>query len=228
MIRLKELRKKEGLSQQQLANKLGVTQATLSGWENEKYEIDNESLRKCAEIFNCSVDYILDIKQASLFDKEYMLKTYGVDISKSFDENMAPLKEPLNAAKKIKVLGEVPAGVPIESVESIIDEVEISDRLVNTGEQYFALLVTGDSMYPEYLDGDIVIVRKQPTADTGQDVVAYVNGYNATLKRLIKSEKGLTLRALNPAYESKTYSNQEVAELPIEIAGVVVEQRRNR
>lgn len=59
MLKLKELRKKSGLSQQELAQKLDVTQATLSGWENEKYEIDNASLLKCASIFNVSVDYIL-------------------------------------------------------------------------------------------------------------------------------------------------------------------------
>lgn len=59
MLRLKEIRKKNGFSQQQLAQRLGVTQATLSGWENEKYEIDNTSLLKCSNIFNVSVDYLL-------------------------------------------------------------------------------------------------------------------------------------------------------------------------
>ena len=67
-------------------------------------------------------------------------------------------------------------------------------------------------MFPEYQDGDIVIVRKQETADTGDDVVAYINGYDATLKRLVKSPMGLTLRALNPAYESKTFSLADVDE----------------
>ncbi|MCI9626490.1 MAG: helix-turn-helix transcriptional regulator [Clostridia bacterium] len=59
MLRLKELRKKDGLSQQQLAEQLGITQATLSGWENEKYEIDNTSLLKCSDIFNVTTDYLL-------------------------------------------------------------------------------------------------------------------------------------------------------------------------
>ena len=51
MFRLKEIRKKKSMSQQELADYLGVTQATLSGWENEKYEIDNASLLKCADYF---------------------------------------------------------------------------------------------------------------------------------------------------------------------------------
>ncbi|MBQ4111114.1 MAG: helix-turn-helix transcriptional regulator [Clostridia bacterium] len=59
MFRLKEIRKKKSMSQQELADYLGVTQATLSGWENEKYEIDNASLLKCADYFHVTVDYLL-------------------------------------------------------------------------------------------------------------------------------------------------------------------------
>ncbi len=77
MLCLKEIRKSNDMSQQQLAEKLGVTQATLSGWENEKYEIDNASLLKCANIFNVSVDYLLggnieleEIKNARARTKE--------------------------------------------------------------------------------------------------------------------------------------------------------------
>ena len=51
MLRLKELRKQNKLTQQQLAEMLGVTQAALSGWENEKFGIDNGSLLKCAKSF---------------------------------------------------------------------------------------------------------------------------------------------------------------------------------
>lgn len=59
MLRIKELRKQQNITQQQLSNYLGITQATLSGWENEKFEIDNNSLMKCADYFNVSVDYLL-------------------------------------------------------------------------------------------------------------------------------------------------------------------------
>ena len=59
MLRLKELRKQNRLTQQQLAEMLGVTQAALSGWENEKFGIDNGSLLKCAKRFDVSIDYLL-------------------------------------------------------------------------------------------------------------------------------------------------------------------------
>ena len=59
MLRLKEIRKNRGLSQEQLAQVLDVTQATLSGWETEKYDIDTKSLMKFADYFNISTDYLL-------------------------------------------------------------------------------------------------------------------------------------------------------------------------
>lgn len=68
MLRLKELRKSAGLNQQQLADMVGVTQAALSGWETEKFQIDNYSLSKLAEIFNVTIGYLLgqEEKQNSL------------------------------------------------------------------------------------------------------------------------------------------------------------------
>ena len=77
MLRLKELRKKKGLSQQQLADILGVTQATLSGWENGKYEIDHTGLSKCADFFHISVDYLLG-RTSSLGLPHMRPNTYGL------------------------------------------------------------------------------------------------------------------------------------------------------
>ncbi len=204
--RLKELRKHIGKNQTELGRLLGVAQNTISCWENGVVDIDTESLKKLADLFGCTVDYILYRE----------------------DGNLRPLSEVLTAGSRIPVLGKVPAGVPIEAVEDIIDEIELTASMTNDCHDYFALLVSGNSMYPEYMDGDIVIVRKQETAETGDDVVAYVNGYDATLKRLVRSMRGITLRPLNPEFEPHTYTNEEIEKLPIRIAGIVVEQRRNR
>ena len=59
MNRIKELRKNFGIKQIDLANQLEVSQASLSGWENGKYEPDTNSWAKLAEIFNVSVDYLM-------------------------------------------------------------------------------------------------------------------------------------------------------------------------
>lgn len=135
---------------------------------------------------------------------------------------------PLSVRRRIPVLGRVPAGVPIEAVTDVVEELELDTRLSSSGYDYFGLLVTGDSMYPEYRDGDIVILRVQSTAETGDDVVAYIGGSDATLKRLTVTENGIQLRPLNPDYAARSFTRQEVLSLPVTIAGVVVEQRRTR
>lgn len=132
------------------------------------------------------------------------------------------------AANRIPVLGRVPAGVPLEAVTDIVDEVEIDSRLAATGYDYFGLLVTGDSMFPEYRDGDVVILRAQSFAETGDDVVAYIGGSDATLKRIAVLDEGIELRPINPAYPVRRFSGGEVEALPVTIGGIVVEQRRIR
>lgn len=57
--RIKELRKQKGVKQADLAKLLGIAQSTMSGWENEINEVDNDSLFKLADFFGVSVDYIL-------------------------------------------------------------------------------------------------------------------------------------------------------------------------
>lgn len=138
---------------------------------------------------------------------------------------------PENSVKsrfRVPVLGSVPAGVPIEAVEDIIDWEEISPDMLAGGREYFALRVKGDSMYPDYMQGDVVIVRKATTCETGDVCVVYVNGYEATLKqvRLDELYQSMTLVPRNPDYQPRTFSAEEIASLPVSIAGVVVELRR--
>lgn len=57
--RLRQIRTEKGLKQIDLAKHLNVAQSTLSGWETGNFEIDNENLKKLADLFGCSIDYIL-------------------------------------------------------------------------------------------------------------------------------------------------------------------------
>ncbi len=202
---IKVARINAGLSVDEISRKLDITPQAYYNYEKGNREPSSDTLIKLSLILNVSVDYLLGV-----------------------DNNVAPIKAPLTAGAKIKVLGKVPAGVPIEAVEYVIDEIEISEKMTNDSHDYFALLVTGDSMSPEYLDGDTVIVRKQSDADTNDDVIAFVNGNDATFKRLQKTDKGIRLRAINPAYDSYFYTNEQIKNLPISILGVVVEMRRTR
>ena len=127
---------------------------------------------------------------------------------------------------KIPVLGTVPAGIPLEAIEEILEYEEISPELAKSGE-YFGLKVKGDSMAPNILEGDILIIRKQEDANTGDICVVMVNGDDATVKKIKKDPKGLTLIPNNPAYDIVFYSNDEIESLPVRVIGKAVEIRRS-
>ena len=82
-------------------------------------------------------------------------------------------------------------------------------------------------MYPQYLEGDTVILRKATTCDSGDDCAVLVNGDEATLKRVFLHAGGaIELRPVNTAYPPRTYTPAEVEDLPVQLIGVVVELRR--
>lgn len=198
MNNLRAARRAKGLTQAEVAQAIGLTQNGYSYWENGKAKIDRDQLIKLATLFEVSTDYLLGKEDS-----------------------------PGQNSERIPVLGSIPAGIPVEAVEEILDWEEIPASWAAGGREYFGLKVKGDSMYPKYLDGDTVILRKQRACDPGDDCAVMVNGYDSTLKQVFPHEDGsVEIRPLNPSYPPKTYSPEEVASLPVSIAGVVVELRR--
>ena len=147
----------------------------------------------------------------------------------SFDELFNQLDDnKVRMAKKairIPVLGNVDAGIPIEAIEDVIDYEEISEELAHTGD-FFALKIKGDSMEPRICNGDVVIVRKQNYAESGDLVIVLVNGDSATCKKLAKFPSGIRLIPFNQTYEAMFYSNEEIENKPVRIIGRVVENRQ--
>ncbi|MBR1540723.1 MAG: hypothetical protein IJ629_06200 [Clostridia bacterium] len=83
----------------------------------------------------------------------------------------------LNNSKSAIVLvyGTIPAGVPMEMIEDIIDTEEIPADMLKGGKQYFGLKIKGNSMNPDYLDGDVIILEKTNDCESGDDCVVMVN-----------------------------------------------------
>lgn len=155
-------------------------------------------------------------------DKVDMLANY-------FNVNRSNLLEEKNSeesfAVKIPILGTVVAGMPISAYEDILGYEEITPEMAQTGE-FYALKVKGNSMEPRICEGDVVIVKVQPDVECGDIAVVIVNGDEATVKKISKSEEGITLIANNTAvYTPRFYTNKQIAELPVIISGKVVELR---
>lgn len=197
--RITKLRKERDLQQKEVAAAIGMNRIVLNRIELGKRPLRDDEAVALADFFHVTTDYLLKGVTAQPRDKK------GV---------------------RIPVLGRVVAGIPIEAVEEIIDYEEIPKSMSATGE-FFALQVKGDSMLPTLKDGDVVIVKKQPTVDSGDIAIVLVNGNEATVKEVKESPGGITLIGHNVAvYTPQFYSNEEIKSLPVEVLGKVVEMRR--
>lgn len=203
---IKKLRLDNNMTLEQLGDKVGVGKSTVRKWENGMIaNMRRDNIAKIAEVFNVSPAYLIGV-----------------------DNNMSPISGRNNEKKKgvtINVLGRVAAGIPIEAIENIIDTEEIPAELAATG-TFFGLKIKGDSMIPNICNGDIVIVRQQDDAESGDIVIATVNGTDATCKRLRKYKDGIELISNNPSYDPMEFSNKDIIEKPVRIIGKVVELRR--
>ncbi|MBQ8559087.1 MAG: helix-turn-helix domain-containing protein [Tyzzerella sp.] len=188
---------------QELANRSEVNKASISQYINGSHKPSNISAGKMASVLQVNPLWLMgfDVPMVEVVPK--VISKKGVTIN---------------------VLGRVAAGIPIEAVEDIIDTEEIAEELAKTG-TFFGLQIHGNSMEPKFSEGDVVIVRQQSDAESGDIVIATVNGNNATCKRLKKYETGIALLSTNPDYDPMIFTNEEIENKPVRILGKVVELR---
>lgn len=200
-MNLKQLRLSNKLTQAEVAKHLNISMQAYSHYETGRREPDNKTLKNIAEFFNVSIDYLLGKEEPGVISKNY---------------------------SRIPVYGTIPAGVPTEMIDNsfIEDYEDIDINLTKGGKQYFGLKVKGESMAPNFLNGDVLILRKQETCENGQYCAVSINHTECTFKKVILNSNGITLQPINPSFEPLFFSNKEIAELPITILGVAVEVRR--
>ena len=114
--------------------------------------------------------------------------------------------------------------MPIECIQDIIDEEEITSEMAESGE-HIALRISGDSMLPRIASGDVAIIRMQSSVDDGEIAAVYINGNSVTLKKFYKKPDGVMLASTNPSFEPMFFSQKEVVDLPIKLLGKLVELR---
>lgn len=207
-LRIKELRELKNLTQRDFAEIISVQPGTVGMWESGKRVPKRSTLQKIADYFNVTIDYLLG-------DSKYPYHQSRPD------SNVKQLDLPRMV--EIPVYGRVPAGIPLEAVEDIRGTIAFPESKLSHGE-YAAFEVMGNSMYPKYFPGDVVIVRMQEDCESGQDAIVYVNGYEATLKTVKKVGNRIELWPFNlQQYQMQSYGPDDD---PVKILGVVEEMRR--
>jgi repressor LexA len=144
-----------------------------------------------------------------------------IERNKGNSRGMNLVELPLVSPPVIPLVGRIAAGLPIEAIE---DQQELNLAQMFMGPDLFALRVSGDSMMDAgILDNDYVIIKKQPTANDGDIVVAMIDRVEATLKRFKrKSTEQVALIPENSEMEPMIYAAERV-----NIHGILVGQMRN-
>lgn len=209
--RIREMRKRKGLTLLELANKLNVSESTVQRYESGNIvNLKYETIEALSNILDCDPTTLMGWTDPS---KE--------EITATIVGRMKSIK-----VSRVPILSEIPCGEPAMVYNSIDhdDFVEIDSTLAETGE-YYGLRARGNSMSPKIEDGDTMIVHFQRDVESGQIAIVKVNGNEAVCKRIKKYRDGIELIPTNPSYAPKFYSNEEIDQLPIEIIGRVVEVR---
>lgn len=187
----------------ELSEKTGINKSKISSYMSGRYKAKQDGVYLLAQALNVS---------------EVWLMGYDVPMESIPIKNIEKIKIP--------VLGTVKAGYDYLVQENIIGYESIDN--VSEPENYYALQVSGDSMEPLFSDGDIAIVHRQDDFDSGNTCIVLVNGDEATVKKVIKTDDGIDLIAMNPYYPVRHFTRNEMNEIPVKIIGKVIEARKRK
>lgn len=215
--RIKEMRMQKKITQSELADRLGVPYQSIGQWERSVRNPKIETLQKIAEALDVDINWLMHGK--TLEQRDQAMKDYVARRFKSIETHP-------DGIIRVPVYGVIPAGIPMSAIEEVLDYEEMPSGRDTVGKEFFALKIKGDSMFPNYIDGDVVIFQKQDVCDSGKDCAVMVNGDDATFKRIERKANGVMLKPLNPAYETMFFTNEEIEAKPVRILGVAIEIRR--
>ena len=196
--RIKSAREDLKLTKRELAKRIGVHESSINKYEKGLVDIPLSKISELARVLKVTEAYLMGWEEKS---------------------------EQPPQGLQIPVLGTVAAGIPISAVEDILDYEEVPQSWESQGE-FFALKIKGDSMEPRMESGDVVIVRQQSDANSGDTVIVLVNGDDATCKKLQKTDNGIMLVSTNPKYSPMFFTKEEIQTKPVVILGKVVELRQ--
>lgn len=202
--RLKQARKAKGYSQAEVSRQLGVTQQAVGKWETGRSTPDPQTVARLAEFLGTTADVLLGLQP-----EQMMTGAVGRNAFSRYTQCLIP------------VVGTVRAGYGALAFEEDYGSEYAS---VKDPDNYFFLVVKGDSMEPRISDGDLALVHRQNTLDNGDlGVMVYGTEGEGTLKKYIQRGNAVVLHPFNPNYEDLIIKGEELDHLYI--AGKVVETK---
>ena len=201
--RIKKLRLERGLTQEELGAKLNVQRAAVQKYEKGTVKnIKRDALIRLAEVLDTTPEYLLGWDETP--------------------RNIIPV--PDVPIIRIPVIGRVAAGVSCFADDNIVDYEPVLSSDISKAEKYAFLRVIGDSMYPVFMEGDLVLVQVQESIDSGTYAVVTVDNEDGVIKRVVYGTDFIELQSVNPMYPPRRFENADV--MRIRVFGAVKEVKR--
>lgn len=180
--RLKKAMQIRNIKAIELSEKAQLPKSAISQYLSGLYEAKQKSIFKLAKVLDVSEGWLMGLDVP--MDREIKTDILG------------------NPVVSLPLIGTVKAGYNYLAQENWVGTVDVETSLVGDGKDYFALKVKGDSMAPVFIENDIVIIKKQNDCENNEFAVVIINGDEGTLKKIKKTDSGIILQPLNPAYRS--------------------------
>ena len=200
-----EKRKSMGFTLEEVGNMVGVAKSTI-----QRYEAGKIAAPKLAVLESIARALDMDIRE--------LAGTVPAP------ENLRPLKK-ARSKTAVPILGKVAAGEGAFADSNIQGYIMEDSENLSSDAEYAYLKVEGDSMYPEFKDGDMVFVKCSNVADTGDYAVVVVDGDNGVIKRIEYGNGYIVLHSINPMYPPRKFEGEEMER--IRIFGLVKGLRRS-
>lgn len=195
--RIKQLRKAKGITQKELAKRMNKSESTVRMWELEKSEPDLETVTKLAEYFSVSTDYLM-----------------GKIGKTAIDSSNAVITEQPNIFM-IPVFESVSAGFGAYADNYITEYMPMYFSSPSEADESIFVTVKGDSMYPKIENGDIVLVHKQDSIDSGNIAVILVDGEEALVKKIVYGDNCIELHSVNPMYQTMYFRGADMSRIRV-------------
>lgn len=198
---LKYYMNKTHTTRYQLCRALNLPYTTFAGWYNARIYPKIDKIEMLADFFNITKSDLIE-------DRNTIIKTTSSVIS-------------------IPILNSIRYDYNYMKSDNWIGTIEL-DKNTNNSKDFFAYRIKDDSMAPAFFEDDIVIFQKQNICENNNFALVIINGQEAILRKIKKVAEGLILLPINPAYGPIMFTNKEIKEAPITIAGVFQELRRTK
>lgn len=208
--RLREVLKEKGINQTELSKITGISKSVISEWLSDKYEPKQDKVYIVAEKLSVSPSWLFGVSSEKVVKSDVMsiynqltpprqTKVY------KFAEHQ--LKEQNN--KVVPLVGATAANPTALEYADQINDVSINIDVPNNAD--CALVVRGDSMEPDYMDGSIVFYKRQNSVENGELAIVEIDGDGVTFKKILfdYDNQQVILRSLNTDYPDRVLKEEE-------------------